>query len=41
LATGITNTPLRGTLWIQPGAYTGFSNKAITFQVPLGDVTLR
>lgn len=41
LATGITNTPLRGTLWIQPGAYTGFFNKNITFQAPLGGVTLR
>jgi uncharacterized protein (TIGR03437 family) len=43
LSTGINATPLRGTLWIQPGVYrdVGLLNKRMTLRAPLGGVTIR
>lgn len=43
LSTGVAATPPGGTLWIQPGAYTGVGllNKPMTLRAPLGGVTIR
>jgi uncharacterized protein (TIGR03437 family) len=43
LGTGISATPLGGTLWLQPGVYFADAplTKAITLRAPLGDVTIR
>lgn len=43
LAIGINATPVRGTLWIQPGTYRDVKllNKQMTLRAPLGGVTIR
>jgi hypothetical protein len=42
VTTGITNTPNAGTLWVQPGTYSGITtlDKPVTIRAPLGGVTL-
>lgn len=42
LSTGVTATPPRGTLWIQPGTYTDarLFNKPMTLRAPLGGVII-
>ena len=41
--TGFSNTPVGGTLWVQPGTYSsaGTYNRAVTIRAPLGGVVLR
>ncbi len=43
IATGVSLTPVNGTLWIQPDTYTAPAtyNKAMTWQAPLGGVLIR
>lgn len=42
LTTGLANTPAQGTLWIEPGTYSGITtlNQAITLKAPNGGVTI-